>query len=105
MDLSNKKQVDLLNYLASNIENTVLTLSSLEFQLNKGVAKKEEQDSLVKGSLYGRIDNDDDDIEDDDDDELDLFQDLDMHSIKLKNLIIMATQRRFKQLNHHQKNE
>ena len=63
LDLGNKKQMDLLNYLASNIENTVLTLSSLQHQLDVG-EQKEEADKDV---LY-EINMDDDDDDDDDDD-------------------------------------
>jgi len=63
MDMGNKKQLDLLNYLASNIENTVLTLSSLEFQLGDGVKGKEEE-GLGKSALYDRNYIDDDDEED-----------------------------------------
>lgn len=65
-----KKQYDLLNYLASNIENTILTISSLEFQL------KEKMEKMKRLSIndIGIVNNDNHDEEDEEEDSLSRFR-------------------------------
>lgn len=77
LDFGNKKQLDLFNYLAGNIENTVLTLSSLKHQLsNVDRSSKEKVDKLDKDVLYdiSLDEDDDDDIDDDDLDPISRFR-------------------------------
>lgn len=73
-----KKQYDLLNYLASNIENTIVTISSLEFQLKEKMEKMKRNDNddvtaenfqdenriMLSINDIGIVDNNNDDEED-----------------------------------------
>jgi len=68
LDFGNKKQLDLFNYLASNIENTVLTLSSLQHQLSDG-SSKEKEEKLEKDVLYDISTDEDEDYDDEEEED------------------------------------